>query len=151
MRVLAAVCGIVFSIGLVLPIVTLVLVSFSRDGSWTIQTLPPVYTLSNFAGLATDADARGVFVNSLLMAGIAALAALFWSFCVTALTATGNRARWKRLVSLLVLVPWALPGTVVAVAINHLARETFEKHNCAASIHREPNARARSMASTCLL
>src|SRR2546423_5198820 len=39
MRVLAAVCGFVFSIALVLPIVTLVLVSFSRDGSWTTQTL----------------------------------------------------------------------------------------------------------------
>ncbi len=117
MRVLAAACGIVFSIGLALPIATLVLVSFSRDGSWTTQTLPPVYTLSNFARLATDEDARAVFVNSLLMAGIAALAALLWSFCVTALTATGKRKRWKRLVSLLVLVPWALPGTVVAVAI----------------------------------
>src|SRR5437660_116856 len=116
-RALAAVCGILFSVSLALPIVTLVLVSFSRDGSWTTQTLPPVYTLSNFAGLATDADARAVFVNSLLMAGIASVAALLWSFCVTALTATGKRKRWKRLVSLLVLVPWALPGTVVAVAI----------------------------------
>jgi iron(III) transport system permease protein len=116
-RLFAAVCGFVFSGLLALPIVTLVLVSFSRDGSWTTQTLPPVYTLTNFTGIATNEDARSVFVNSLLMAGIAAIAALVWSFCVTALTATGERRRWKRLVSLLVLVPWALPGTVVAVSI----------------------------------
>ena len=116
-RLLAASAGIAFSTVLALPIVTLVLVSFSRDGSWTTQTLPPVYTLSNFVGIATNEDARSVFVNSFLMAGIAALAALVWSFCVTALTATGERSRWKRLVSLLVLVPWALPGTVVAVSI----------------------------------
>src|SRR5882672_5327394 len=56
-RLLAAVCGIVFSVALALPIVTLVLVSFSRDGSWTTQTLPPSYTVSNFARLAGDADA----------------------------------------------------------------------------------------------
>jgi iron(III) transport system permease protein len=116
-RLLAAVCGIVFSVALALPIVTLVLVSFSRDGSWTTQTLPPSYTVSNFARLAGDADARSVFVNSLLMAGIAAVAALVWSFCVTAVTATGTSKRWKRLVNLLVLIPWALPGTVVALSI----------------------------------
>jgi iron(III) transport system permease protein len=116
-RLLAACCGIVFSVVLALPIVTLVLVSFSRDGSWTTQTLPPSYSLSNFARLAGDADARSVFVNSLLMAGIAAVAALVWSFCVTAVTATGTSRRWKRLVNLLVLIPWALPGTVVALSI----------------------------------
>jgi iron(III) transport system permease protein len=51
------------------------------------------------------------------MAGIAALAALVWSFCVTAVTATGKSRRWKRLVNLLVLIPWALPGTVVAISV----------------------------------
>ncbi|HVS80235.1 MAG TPA: iron ABC transporter permease [Pyrinomonadaceae bacterium] len=116
-RLLAALCGIIFSVVLALPIATLVLVSLSRDGSWTTQTLPSTYTLSNFGRIAGDADAGSVFANSFLMAGIASIAALLWSFCVTALTATGERKRWKRLLSLLVLVPWALPGTVVAVSI----------------------------------
>jgi len=116
-RMLAAVCGIIFSVALALPIITLVLVSFSGDGTWTTQTLPPSYTVSNFSRLAADADARSVFFNSFLMAGIAAMAALLWSFCVTALTATGKPKRWKRLVNLLVLIPWALPGTVVALSI----------------------------------
>jgi iron(III) transport system permease protein len=116
-RLLAAGCGIVFSIILALPIVTLILVSFSRDGSWTTQTLPPNYTVSNFVRIGADAEARSVFVNSILMAGIAATLALIWSFCVTALTATGESKRWKRLANLLVLIPWALPGTVVALSI----------------------------------
>src|SRR6266850_3887361 len=81
-RLLAATAAIVFSTLLALPIATLVLVSFSRDGSWTTQTLPPVYTVTNFSRIATDVDARSVFVNSLLMSGIATLAALVWSFCV---------------------------------------------------------------------
>lgn len=116
-RLLAAAGGVVFSIMLALPIVTLALVSFSRDGSWTTQTLPPIYTLANFQRLATDPDARSVFINSVLMAGIAALAALVWGLCVTALTATGKTKRWHRVVNILVLIPWALPGTVVAVSI----------------------------------
>lgn len=116
-RLLAALAGIAFSIILALPIVTLVLVSFSQDGTWTTETLPPVYTTANFSRIVFDTGARSVFVNSLLMAGVASLAALVWSFAVTSLTATGDPKRWKRLINLLVLIPWALPGTVVAVSI----------------------------------
>ena len=114
-RLLASGGAIAFSLLLALPIATLVLVSFSRDGSWTTETLPPAYTLSNFARIATDVDQRSVFVNSLLMAGIATLAALVWSFCVTALTATGQRVAGNNS-----LMSWWLPralrGTVVAVS-----------------------------------
>ncbi|HEV7374296.1 MAG TPA: iron ABC transporter permease [Pyrinomonadaceae bacterium] len=115
-RLLATLCGVIFTIMLALPILTLVLVSFARDGVWTTQTLPPAYTFANYTRILTDADASSVFVNSLLMSGLAALFALVWSFCVAALV-TKKRTRWRRLISLLVLLPWALPGTVVAVSI----------------------------------
>jgi iron(III) transport system permease protein len=115
-RALATLCGVIFTIVLALPILTLVLVSFARDGVWTTQTLPPAYTFANYARILTDADASSVFINSLLMSGLAALFALLWSFCVAALV-TKKRTRWRRLISLLVLLPWALPGTVVAVSI----------------------------------
>ncbi len=116
-RVGAIVAGILFSILLILPVVTLVLVSFARDGQWTTQTLPPSYTTANYARIVSEQNTGEVFLNSLTMSGIAALAALIWSFCVASLvTGKGGRS-WKRLLSLLVLVPWALPGTVVAVAI----------------------------------
>src|SRR5204862_3116736 len=51
------------------------------------------------------------------MSAIAAGAALLWSFCVAGLLVKGGRRRWKRLLSWLILVPWALPGTVVAVSL----------------------------------
>ncbi len=115
-RTLATLCAVVFTVILALPVATLVLVSFAREGSWRTETLPPAYTFSNYARVLTDADSASVIVNSLLMAGIAALFALVWSFCVAA--AIGKmRRKLRRLVSLLVLVPWALPGTVVAVSI----------------------------------
>jgi iron(III) transport system permease protein len=116
-RTVAVVCGIVFSILLVLPVATLVLVSFAREGAWTTQTLPPSYTFANYARVLTEKDAYSVFLHSLSMSGIAAIAALIWSFVVASLvTGKGGRV-WKRLVSFLVLIPWALPGTVVAIAI----------------------------------
>ena len=116
-RTVAVVCGIVFSILLILPVATLVLVSFAREGAWTTQTLPPSYTFANYARVLTEKDAYSVFLNSLSMSGIAAIAALIWSFVVASLvTGKGSRV-WKRFVSFLVLIPWALPGTVVAIAI----------------------------------
>ncbi len=115
-RLIATLSGVVFTILLALPVATLVLVSFARDGVWTTQALPPAYTLENYTRILTQPDASSVFINSLLMAGLAALFALVWSFGVAAVV-TKMRMRWRRLISLLILIPWALPGTVVAISI----------------------------------
>ena len=106
-----------------MPVATLFLVSFAQEGSWTTQTLPSAYTLANYQRLFGDPYAAEVFFNSLTMSAIAAVAALLWSFCVVTLLRRRRDERklfgegWRRLLSLLVLVPWALPGTVVAVSV----------------------------------
>jgi iron(III) transport system permease protein len=116
-RVIAIACGVLFSLLLVLPVATLVLVSFAREGNWTTQTFPTSYTMANYVKLFSDSRASEVFLNSLSMSAIAASAALLWSFCVAGLLAKKGSRRWKRLLSWLILVPWALPGTVVAVSL----------------------------------
>jgi len=116
-RTIAVVTGVIFSLILILPVATLVLVSFAREGQWTVQTLPPSYTVANYAKIFSDWRAAEVFLNSLSMSAIAAGAALIWSFCVAAVMARKGGRKWKRVLSWLILVPWALPGTVVAVAI----------------------------------
>ena len=115
-RVLATLAAVIFAVVLVLPVATLLLVSFAREGSWTTQTLPSAYTLANYQRLFADPYAAEVFFNSFTMSAIAAVAALLWSFCVVTLL-TRRKLVGRRLLSLLVLVPWALPGTVVAVAV----------------------------------
>lgn len=116
-RFLASLVGVFCSVFLALPVATLLLVSFARDGQWTTQTLPPAYTLANFTRIVTERSASEVFLNSLSMSAIAAIAALLWSFCVVTLSTTMKRRLSRRVLSLLVLVPWALPGTVVAISI----------------------------------
>jgi iron(III) transport system permease protein len=115
-RATAALCGAVFTIILALPVLTLLLVSLSEQGSWTTETLPSSYTLANYARILTEEDALSVLFNSLEMAGLAAIFALVWSMCVASIVAR-KKLRGRRIISLLVLVPWALPGTVVAVSI----------------------------------
>jgi len=122
-RALATIVAVVFAVILVAPVATLFLVSFAREGSWTTQTLPSAYTLANYERLFGEPYASEVFFNSFTMSAIAAVAALVWSFCVVTLM-RGRKTERKlasegsrRLLSLLVLVPWALPGTVVAVSV----------------------------------
>lgn len=123
-RLLATVVAVLFSIVLILPVATLLLVSFAREGSWTTEALPGAYTTANYVRLFSEPQASEVFLNSLLMSGIAAVAALVWSFGVVTLLLRRSRIKlkfignsWRRLLSLLVLIPWALPGTVVAVSV----------------------------------
>lgn len=122
-RVLATIVAVTFALVLVLPVATLLLVSFAAEGSWTTQTLPAAYTFANYLRLFSDPYAVEVFFNSFAMSAIAAVVALVWSFCiVTLLTRRKDRAKllgrsWRGLLSVLVLVPWALPGTVVAVSV----------------------------------
>ena len=122
-RALATIVAMVFGIVLVLPVATLLLVSFAQEGSWTTQTFPSAYTVANYQRLFGDPYAAEVFFNSFTMSAIAAVAALIWSFCVVTLLRRRRDTRrfasegWRRLLSLLVLIPWALPGTVVAVSV----------------------------------
>lgn len=116
-RAIAIVCGVIFSLLLVLPVATLILVSFAREGNWTTQMVPTSYTTANYVKIFSDSRASEVFLNSLSMSAIAAAAALVWSLCVAVLLARKGHRKWKRLLSWLILVPWALPGTVVAIAI----------------------------------
>ncbi len=126
-RALATLVAIVFSVMLALPVATLFVVSFAHEESWTTQTLPSAYTFSNYVRLFSDPYASEVIFNSVAMSAIAALGALLWSFCVvTLLMKQGRQSNdklgfighgWRRLVALLVLIPWALPGTVVAVSV----------------------------------
>ena len=122
-RAVATIVAVFFAVVLVLPVATMFLVSFAQEGSWTTQTLPSAYTLANYQRLFSDPYSAEVFFNSFTMSAIAAVASLLWSFCVVMLLRRRRETRkfvgegWRRLLSLLVLIPWALPGTVVAVSV----------------------------------
>ncbi|MCA1604967.1 MAG: ABC transporter permease subunit, partial [Acidobacteria bacterium] len=71
----------------------------------------------NYTRIFSDPQRSEVFINSISMSAIASVAALVWSFIVATLLAQRGARRWRRVLSWLILVPWALPGTVVAVSV----------------------------------
>lgn len=101
---------------LVLPHLTLVLISFVPDGAWTTETLPPAYTFENYIQLASDPRTYRPIINSLLMAGAATVAAVALAVAVGQLVVRW-RVRGRALLEGMVILPWALPGTVLAIAL----------------------------------
>ncbi len=115
-RRLAAALAIIASLLLAAPHLTLLLLSFTKNGSWTNQILPSIYTFANYASLFLDQKVSEPIINSMAMALMATAA----NFVVAALAAfwiTQRRWRAAKLAEIMIMLPWAIPGTVIAIAL----------------------------------
>lgn len=101
---------------LLLPHLTLLLVSFVPAGSWTTQILPAAYSLENYRGLLEEPELFRPILNSLQMATAATAGNLVFCFAAAYLVVR-RRFRGRGLLATLLLIPWALPGTVVAIGL----------------------------------
>jgi iron(III) transport system permease protein len=110
----AAAIGGVFI--LLLPHLTLVLISFVPEGAWTTQILPGRYTLENYRNLFSDPQLWVPVSNSVQMASLATAGNLILCFLIAYLL-TRARFRGKGALLTLTMLPWALPGTVIAMAL----------------------------------
>jgi len=115
-RALAPVVAAAVVLLLVLPHAMVVLVSFARDGAWTTQVLPPEYTLDNFRRLGTDTRLWRPIANSVTMSLVATAANVVVCFLAAYLIVLA-RAPGRRLLQLLVVLPWAIPGTAIALGL----------------------------------
>jgi iron(III) transport system permease protein len=109
---------------LVLPHLMVILVSFARDGAWTTQILPPAYTFDNFRRLATDSQLFRPIRNSVLMAIVATSANVIVCFVAAYLIAL-RKFPGRKLLELLVALPWAIPATAIAIGL----AATFNVHD----------------------
>ncbi len=112
----AAVLGWTFALLLLLPHVTLVVVSFVPVGTWTIELIPPEFTLGNYAALLTESERLRPLLNSLWMAFAATLAALALSLWAGRLVVQ-RKVPLRNVIEGLTNIPWAVPGTVLAIAL----------------------------------
>lgn len=101
---------------LLLPHLTVLLVSFVPEGTWTTQLFPPEYSTVNYRGLFTDPESLTPIINSLQMATIATLANVVLSFAAAYLLVR-KRIPGRGVLNALLILPWALPGTVLAIAL----------------------------------
>lgn len=115
-RASATLLGWGFAVLLLLPHLTLVLVSLVPYASWTTQTLPPVLSLVNYGRLLAEPERLEPLVNSLWMAAASTAAAVALAL-VAGWLVVRRRVVWRAPIDWLLNVPWALPGTVFAIAL----------------------------------
>jgi len=123
LRYAIGVIGILLVIILLLPHLTIILISFVKDGAWTTQTLPPEYTLDNYLRLFADRQFSAPIKNSILMSLAATAANLVWGLVAAYLVAR-KRFFGRAAIEALLILPWALPGTVLALSL----AETFSRN-----------------------
>jgi len=85
-------------------------------GTWTTEAVPPVWSLGNYGALLTEPERLRPLLNSLWMAAAATAGAV----AVAALAAhlvVRRRVALRRTIETLLALPWAVPGTVVAIAL----------------------------------
>ncbi len=99
----------------VLPILTIVLISFAREGSWTSQILPSTYTLENYGKLLTEAGVFQPVLNSLEMGVLTVAAAVVVGVSGAYLVTKGVLRRSRLAFDLLLTLSYAIPGTVLAI------------------------------------
>jgi len=115
-RWLAAGAGWGLAVLLLLPHLTLALVSLVPYGAWTTEVLPPVINFDNYRRLFSETERLRPMWNSLWMASastaVAVVIALVGGWLVVR-----RRVAVRRAIEALLALPWALPGTVFAIAL----------------------------------
>ncbi|MFE4812114.1 ABC transporter permease [Peribacillus simplex] len=114
MKWVMVVTGIIGVIILLLPHFTILLLSLVPDGTWTFQTYPTVFNVENYRLLFEDPNIFKPLRNSLLMAVIATLANLVFGV-IASYVLVKRRFVGKSFVDILVMIPWALPATVIGM------------------------------------
>lgn len=114
MKVMATIASFVGTLILILPILVLILISFSVDGAWKTQILPTDYTLDHYQALFTDERTWRPIWNSVRMGLVATFGNIIFGVAAAYAMVRLN-FKGKTLLDILIMVPWALPGTVVAV------------------------------------
>ncbi len=113
-RIAAAAAALPMLAFLLLPVATVLLISFAREGSWTWQIFPTAYTFDNYAALFRDPDVFDPVWNSIRMALLATAGNIVFGVAAALYIARGN-IPGRGLARLLTALPFAIPGTVIAV------------------------------------
>ncbi|MBN4046712.1 iron ABC transporter permease, partial [bacterium AH-315-P07] len=98
---------------LLLPHINIVWLSFIDHRQWYTELIPTVFTIDNYTTLFNEDSAFTPIRNSIWMSLIAAITSL--AVGLPAAYLIGRNRIGGRWLNLLVMLPWALPGTVVAM------------------------------------
>lgn len=106
--------SVVLAFFLSLPLLTVLLTSFNKRGTWVLEAIPPVNTLENYTQIFANPAVFAPILTSLQLTAIATAIALLLGVSGAVVV-----HRWRGpaagFIDMTIMLPWALPGTVVAL------------------------------------
>ncbi|SCZ76456.1 ABC transporter permease [Acidaminobacter hydrogenoformans] len=97
-----------------LPILTIVVLSFVKPGTWMIEIYPKEFSLDNYINIFTKPRSLAPFANSVKMALVASLSAAAVSV-PAAYVLTKTTSRTRPLIEFMVMLPFAMPASAIAI------------------------------------
>lgn len=113
-RVLVTMIAIGIVVMIFLPIITIIILSFVKPGTWMIDIFPSKFSMDNYVRIFTRTRSFAPFLNSLKMAFFAATSAVFIAV-PAAYTVTKTGTKLKPILEFLLMLPFALPASAIAI------------------------------------
>jgi iron(III) transport system permease protein len=103
-------------LSILLPVLTIIVLSFVKSGSWMVSIYPKEFCLENYTDIFSKSRTFSPFYNSVIMSLTAAAVCLIIAIpsCFI-IEKTKLNIRW--LVEFLVMLPWAMPASAIAINI----------------------------------
>ncbi|MDH3252540.1 MAG: iron ABC transporter permease [Ignavibacteria bacterium] len=100
-----------------LPIITIFLLSFAREGSWTWQIFPTGFGVENYTRLLDDPHIARPIENSIIMSLLSLLVCVIVGVAAAYVIVKGRVGRAQAVFDAVVTFPFAIPGTIVAISL----------------------------------
>ena len=101
---------------MLMPHATLLLISLVPHGTWTVELWPPVLDFGNYRELLSQPERLRPMLNSVWMAAVATAGAVILGL-LAARQSLRHGGRLGGALEGLIALPWAVPGTVFAIAL----------------------------------
>ncbi len=99
-----------------LPVATIVVLSFIKEGTWTYQIFPSSFTVENYRRLFGEPHLLDPFINSIRMSLTAAVLVVVIGV-MAAYLISRKKFPGRRLLEMAISLPFGIPGTVIAVGL----------------------------------
>jgi iron(III) transport system permease protein len=118
-RILLAALGGVLIIFLLLPQAVIVMMALVRNNTWTYQILPEQFTFENFTALLAQPRVAEPLINSMQFSSIATAVGMMLGLMAAYYVRPRRNLspRGGAIIDAMVMLPWAIPGTVMAMAL----------------------------------
>jgi iron(III) transport system permease protein len=114
LKALMYLIGVVIIIMIFLPIISIIILSFVKPGTWMIDIFPSEFSIDNYIRIFTQSRSLAPFLNSVKMALLAAVLAVLIAV-PAAYIVTKTETKLKPLYEFLLMLPFALPASAIAI------------------------------------